>query len=541
MADLPRWLVSTYGTRIGERIALPADLAAWFGPPVPTTPSLRRGRSIPYLILGLGVIAAVLVIGFLVVRWLVGHVVDAWSSGPMGQLSLLALLAPLVIAGICWWALRAHTLSRRSVLGRSFAATAVVLIALFIALGLLAPQAGSEPSGTPDTGSSVFGFGLLGLTALLGVFGLGFVVAILRDALNRARSWWLSRSALELRIRPLAEFFGGYPSPTEIPLVEMGLTRLVPRLSLDHWPPIRRERVELPERGVQPPRLGAYRELAAALPAEHAAEYRRLARGLGSDTIELVIEPGDGLHGPCWEAMVALAVAGDSTAPCAVPFRFRRTATARRIAHAGTATPSVPGGESVPSRVTCWAESEVANQVAQRGWKALAGDTHFEVQVSRADDLQRLAFRPDGVHVLHLIGTAEETNAGVRFRVVEDQASRVGKASLDVEAAPARLVRAEDVGRIFPSLALCIIQGVPGRPDPRRLESDRYEAMLARAFAGELFALGVPAVIVVPPLGSPVAVAVLERLAAALQPRPRGARTLQEAVVAACTRIVAPS
>jgi hypothetical protein len=117
--------------------------------------------------------------------------------------------------------------------------------------------------------------------------------------------------------------------------------------------------------------------------------------------------------------------------------------------------------------------------------------------ITRPDDTPVRA----SAHLVHLIGIVEETTAGLRLRLgAEADAPPIG------EEIPARRERAryrlrpEDILRLFPGIAVCIIHAPPSRTMARRLDGDRRHAVLARVFAARVFAEGVPLVAVIPPL-----------------------------------------
>jgi hypothetical protein len=104
-----------------------------------------------------------------------------------------------------------------------------------------------------------------------------------------------------------------------------------------------------------------------------------------------------------------------------------------------------------------------------------------------------------------------------------------------------RLIRAENLARTFPNLSICILQGTlgSGGGGSTRSESDRRQAISLRLFAAEVFAQGIPVVIVIPSLKPSVAIAVLKKLAGFIgSNRPNGTRRLMKTLDDARTEIL---
>jgi hypothetical protein len=114
--------------------------------------------------------------------------------------------------------------------------------------------------------------------------------------------------------------------------------------------------------------------------------------------------------------------------------------------------------------------------------------------------------------LLHLIANPLATRAGVRLQLSPDMATQKGGRG--------ELVRAEELVRMFPNLQLCVVQAPLATG--RRSGTDRERASYLRAFAADVFAAGVPAVLTVPPLDFHVAQAALTLFARALTDREPG-------------------
>lgn len=111
------------------------------------------------------------------------------------------------------------------------------------------------------------------------------------------------------------------------------------------------------------------------------------------------------------------------------------------------------------------------------------------------------------LYVLHLVGNAVETATGVHLRLVGGHTANPTQT-----VAPVVELRAEDVAHTVSNIGLCVLQGVSlsspqnvnlsvsGNVPFGRIETDRREVALLRVFAAQLYAQGIPAVVVVPPL-----------------------------------------
>jgi hypothetical protein len=105
----------------------------------------------------------------------------------------------------------------------------------------------------------------------------------------------------------------------------------------------------------------------------------------------------------------------------------------------------------------------------------------------------------DSVSVVHVVGSLESSYRSVGIRTGEEQVHLNGSSSKVLTDDDA-LIRPEDLMHAFPNLAVCVLQASPREGRPERLEGDRRDAFYARLFASQLFAAGVPCVLVVPAL-----------------------------------------
>lgn len=118
-----------------------------------------------------------------------------------------------------------------------------------------------------------------------------------------------------------------------------------------------------------------------------------------------------------------------------------------------------------------------------------------------------LAASPDPhVRILHVQATAVQVSGGVRLNLTPGE---------DLESVSRnQLARSSDLLNLAPDAAVCILQSLVSEGE--RSTYERSQASYLRTFAAELFALGVPAVIVFPPLGPRLWEPHLAKLAKAL-------------------------
>jgi hypothetical protein len=227
----------------------------------------------------------------------------------------------------------------------------------------------------------------------------------------------------------------------------------------------------------------------------------------------------------CWEAMVAFN-AGHVHDVCDLRLRFRR---------------SVPGARrTVVARldditeIRCWTATPQAAEIARRGWSSLVGDDRFTVVSSesvswRASPEQAIS----AAQVLHIIGSGVETASAIRLEVARPDASPAWSDGPDELGDHRRgeLVSSEELLSLFPGVTLCILQAPPALADSRT-SADRDQAGKLRQLGAELFKLGVPFVLTVPPLPLAIGAAVIDEMAAVLRKGHRRSVDLLDAVAA---------
>jgi hypothetical protein len=274
---------------------------------------------------------------------------------------------------------------------------------------------------------------------------------------------------------------------------------------------------------------GRYAASPTLLPPEFLEQYKRMSRRLPfASPPDVVIVPATGsLSGAPWEAMIARDVAGSTVSPANLPFRFRRVVEAR-IAREHVA--------AKPIRAASCRSSDADESASKLGLAPLAGDSKFKL-VEWSEDPTELPSAED-IHILHLMGISENIGAGASFRFGRT-VSNEATISLDESKPSQTSLGAADLVRAFPNLRVCILQGEVDPLRGERTGSDRGQAALARAFAAEVFALGIPIVIMLPRLDGRRAAEALEAVATTLASRPRrGTAALQKALVRAQERIL---
>ena len=246
---------------------------------------------------------------------------------------------------------------------------------------------------------------------------------------------------------------------------------------------------------VNTPDTTTYLNIATLLPQSMREALNRLSAQLADRKIEVIIEPEEGLHGPCWEALVTLIARRPGDLPADLPFRFcrRRSESRHPRSLARTAAPLL----------VSWTASDLARAMVKRGWEALSQASRFTFEPRRATTLRELSAEPERVRILHLVGRTDESYSGINFCVESKSQARASKFAVgaaEPKGKPLWLIQASEIARTFDNLALCILQGEPASADGARRDVERRDAILARVFAADLFAQGIPVVLVLPPL-----------------------------------------
>jgi len=224
--------------------------------------------------------------------------------------------------------------------------------------------------------------------------------------------------------------------------------------------------------------------------------------------INLAAGPVNGL---CWEYLISKSGTDKELGYEYLPFNSYRKLSVGR---------SRAGSRAGKPAVLALAEGDLGQSMAKDGWKALEkSSTGIDFQLGDRNEVIAKDSRPE-VSVIHLIGTLESSYVGVGFRVGEERLSLTSQSSESVSERDS-LIRVEDVTRAFPALSVCIIQEEPRQVNPQRLDGDRRDAFFARLFASQMFAAGVPFVLVIPPLRITEATSAIDQLAVLLARRSR--------------------
>ena len=217
--------------------------------------------------------------------------------------------------------------------------------------------------------------------------------------------------------------------------------------------------------------------------------------------LSLRIDPA--LVGSPWEALLQLAINPGWSPKDGLPVPCRRNLLGER------ARSPLPRSTGFEGTSVVLAADELSVNAARRAWRESL-QTGDAVIARRLNDEESPAKRQP---VAHLIGSIEDTSSGLRLYAGDPRAlSREQSASESLEkTGPVALessiefVAARDLRRRFPDLVLCVLQGTLSRSSRKRLPSDRLAANLSRRFGAELHKLGVPIVLIVPPLEPKIA------------------------------------
>ncbi len=543
-------LARPYAVEQAGALVWTADLDRWAVPVQET----RKASNHWQLVIALLINGAALVGGFFLFRWLAAKLIDIQNFSLPGQILIYTATLPFI--GLMLW--RLYKEARTTLLEVSTEETpplnlfsgwknsAVVCAVLVIGLALwfggdffsFNAFGGAEPSPS-SSWQIVFKLMLAALIALPGVVLLfrllRTVSRLLRNLSDVLRPLVLQSFWMTMSVNHDAESVGDKATESvgEASPVEIGQTFQLPQfLTSLPYPFSFKPHKWLSGNAIVSP-LAAYREMDKAMPAEHLKNYKQLRKMLRGSAFEIEIDVADRLHGTCWEAMFAYALPGEENSAPPSPFRFRRSSPTRknRAVH-----------RLKKATVASWVGSVMARGVAKSAWKGLQEDSRFAVQINQSEyDLfnrdivktsngREVFMTGETLQVLHLVGTAEDTNGGVRLRLDQEGRPSSSKKSLEEESSD-RIVGAEEIAARFTNLSLCVIQGDPQKASlTERNATDRQRAALTRVFAAKLFTAGVPAVLVIPPLKPTLAAAVLERVATILTRQPRrGTRALLEA------------
>lgn len=207
------------------------------------------------------------------------------------------------------------------------------------------------------------------------------------------------------------------------------------------------------------------------------------------EAIELVMD--EYASWVCWEAVLGLKDKETMT----IPPMFRRTLT--RAKHRRVK----PWKKQIS--VLTFTNDLAFSDVAALGLSKLRDNPDFVCATHNMFDSSLPVASPQ---VLLLNGTPVETSSGIRLDIAADRHTRQF-----TDYSRGSLLHADRVTKMFPDLSLCIIQ-VLGEAQSKRTQYDRELAAYTRQFGAELFRLGIPAVIVIPPLPPAMAHLLLEEI-----------------------------
>lgn len=355
---------------------------------------------------------------------------------------------------------------------------------------------------------------------------------------GRIRSWLASRSYL---IGTIASQGSGVFSSQNVEendrgLVQWNWIKISRRFSPFHFPPVFQKRtvynltvpLDLARNNQE------YTNLTALLSDEFIAELKTTHKALRGQSMQVALEPLDGIHEPCWEAGLVyplLSIPPGTDYKKAVPFCFTRQ-TSTNIAHLSTGD----AGEIRPPDFRSWRLPNSKEKLQVFTWLSKEDGTFAQIASSAWKKNKRSEWRSfdggkydDPNCLVHLVGKVDSRRGTVSLRIESGSGTR--------KSASADYVTAIDVRRSFPRLSLCIVQGSPQVEVGERLPSDRREAGLGRVLCSELATQGVPVVIYLPMMDQKIGQQALDTIASFCKPGARlaqiqtGLRTVQQMIV----------
>jgi tetratricopeptide (TPR) repeat protein len=384
-------------------------------------------------------------------------------------MTLVLVVASLLLLPV-WWLLGGRG-SRRSFM-TLLAVAAVCVVAGSIAFGLWIDRSGM-----------VQGFGGNALAFVWLFAGLALLVLPL---------WWLLDMNGRIDARRAARARVGLAlRKTDDGGVEIRLTRQE-RRRLWRPPPS-----PVQQEGRCPvPGLGPYRAAAAALPGPVTADLATLRRRLRRRGLAVAVQVDPALRRQPWEALLALAAPASAPLPQVAQLRFWR---------AGPPPAQRHRSGWLPPKVVCLADRRWVGLV-ERSWPELACTVP---DLADTEGSGALGIDEDGAAVLHVIGTPLDTSSGPRIRIGGFTAD-VGQRSEQAVRAAATLLKLERLP--LDRFRLVVLQEEP-EGAATRLDSERERTANLRALAGDAFAAGAPAVVMLPALPPEVAAGALRILA----------------------------
>jgi hypothetical protein len=240
-----------------------------------------------------------------------------------------------------------------------------------------------------------------------------------------------------------------------------------------------------------------YLDLAAVLPPSLGGAFKT-AKIFSISEIDVRLTIDERCVAAPWEAILTLRTVEK------MPPKFRkvRMLSFRRLRR----DPEITFAEPFPGpmEVVFWSRGFAEINTARRGWGELVPyDRALTFRVWNGDDMLP---DPRRVGVVHVMGSPVETGAGLRLSLRPRGAKILGESEL---------IKTEEIAQQFRSLRLCIVQAPPV-VEQQRTTSDRDVAGRMRRIGAELLQLGIPAVIVLPPVPEEVAAEAIDQLAKAL-------------------------
>src|SRR5579859_1068929 len=315
-----------------------------------------------------------------------------------------------------------------------------------------------------------------------------------QGAPTRSGSTNTEAPSTEFTERFVLDITGSYAGPYQI-TAQISLTRRIQNMIVETY---KRTLIEISILAPYRETVEKWIEIAPPLSPQQSLFYKT--------TIELRTDEFSSAI--CWEMLISLWLEVDNTSWVFHHADLYRTVHRREVREARSLTRLESDFEAVIIAPHAGLYSQLTSTWASR----------MNGQWQPTFMLSTEIFRRGGSasRVVHLIANAQEAN-GTPFLDVSTDVT--GKQSNMSSQERGRLLRAEELSRIFPNLTICLLQSLPA-PFTRRSETDRENAAWQRRFAAELHASGVPVVIVIPPLSEESILKILRPLVVALSQKP---------------------
>ncbi len=190
---------------------------------------------------------------------------------------------------------------------------------------------------------------------------------------------------------------------------------------------------------------------------------------------------------PCWEGLVSFWFEADSAG-----WNFRRIHCYRTVRERQVR--AAASWNRISEILSITPHFSLQSLLAPI-WRTISND-QLQFTAALSSDIFTPKRSSFSANILHLVANAHEANGSIFLDISAD--SPVEEVTV-VRQSRGRLLRSEDLSKLFPKLTVCLLQSLPALPTGRS-ETDRENATYQRRFAAELQELGVPIVLAIPPL-----------------------------------------